>query len=173
MREVAMKIQSVVLFGAVSLILGGSAALAEHKPDHTAGHQQMGAPVGESVHADVKKHQACAHCGMDREKFSHSRMLITYSDDTSVGVCSIHCTVTELRASKGKSVKSIEVADLNSRKLADAEKATWVIGGSKKGVMTKTAKWAFAKKEDAEAFVKQNGGKVAAYKEALSLAEKD
>jgi hypothetical protein len=110
---------------------------------------------------------------MDREKFSYSRLLITYTDGTSAGVCSIHCTATELKASKSKTATSVEVADLNSRKLIDAEKAAWVIGGSRKGVMTKTAKWAFAKKDDADAFVKKHGGKSATYKEALALAEKD
>jgi nitrous oxide reductase accessory protein NosL len=110
---------------------------------------------------------------MDREKFAHSRMLITYTAGSSVGVCSIHCAATELKAGKGKTVRVVEVADLNSKKLVDAEKAIWVIGGSRKGVMTRTPKWAFAKKDDAAAFVSKNGGKMATYKEALTLAEKE
>ncbi|HIJ94236.1 MAG TPA: NosL family protein [Desulfuromonadales bacterium] len=135
------------------------------------GHKQGSA--AEASHADVKKIQSCAHCGMDREKFSHSRMLLTYADGTTVGVCSLNCTATELKASKGKVLKSIQVGDYNSKKLIDAEKATWVIGGSKKGVMTRNAKWAFAAKGDAEAFIKKNGGKLGTYKEALALAEKE
>ncbi len=165
-----MKNRYVALFAAALLTLSGGAALAEQKSGHMDGHQghQHGAP---SVHADVKKHQDCLHCGMDREKFSHSRMLITYADGSSVGVCSIHCTAIELK--KGKPVTSLQVADLESKKLIDAEKAFWVIGGDKKGVMTKTPKWAFAKKSSAEAFIKKSGGKLATYKEALALAEKD
>ncbi|MDD2308955.1 MAG: nitrous oxide reductase accessory protein NosL [Desulfuromonadaceae bacterium] len=127
----------------------------------------------ESTYADVKMHQACPHCGMDREKFAHSRMLITYSDGTSVGVCSIHCAVTELKANRGKKIKMVEVADLDTKKLVDAEKAIWVIGGSKKGVMTRTPKWAFAHKADAVAFVGKNGGQLATYKDALALAGKE
>lgn len=42
--------------------------------------------------------------------------------------------------------------------LIDAEKAFWVIGGSKPGVMTKRAKWAFEKKEAADKFMLDNGG---------------
>jgi nitrous oxide reductase accessory protein NosL len=168
-----MKNQFVALFATVSMILGGGAALAEQKTGHMEGHQNGSRAAAESVHADVKMHQACPHCGMDREKFAHSRMLITYSDGSSVGVCSIHCAVTELKDHKAKTVKMIEVADLNSKKLVDAEKATWVIGGSRKGVMTRTPKWAFASKDDAAAFVSKNGGKLATYKEALALAEKD
>lgn len=167
-----MKKHFVALIAIISLAVG-CPARGEHKPGNNEGHQLDTAFAAESAHADVKKHQACQHCGMDREKFSHSRMLITYSDGSSTGVCSIHCTVSELKFKSGKIVKSVEVADRNTKILVDAEKATWVIGGSKKGVMTKTAKWAFAKTEDAEEFIKQNGGKVASYKDALALAEKD
>ncbi|HEX2770467.1 MAG TPA: nitrous oxide reductase accessory protein NosL, partial [Geobacteraceae bacterium] len=70
----------------------------------------------------------------------------------------------------GKQVKSLKVADYNSRKLIDARPATWVIGGSKQGVMTEVPKWAFAKKDDAQKFVKENGGRVTTFDEALNLA---
>lgn len=167
-----MKKHLVALIAAVSLMLGGGAAMAEQKQGHMEGHKHAGG-VAESAHADVNTHQACPHCGMDREKFAHSRMLITYSDGSSAGLCSLHCAATELKAGKGKTVKVVEVADLNSKKLVDAEKAIWVIGGSRKGVMTRTPKWAFAKKDDATAFIGKNGGKLATYKEALALAEKE
>lgn len=168
-----MKNHLAALIAAVSLALGGGAALAEQKPGHMGSHQHGAGVAAESVHADVKAHQSCPHCGMDREKFAHSRMLVTYADGSSAGVCSIHCAATELKAGKGKTVRVVEVADLNSKKLVDAEKATWVIGGDRKGVMTRTPKWAFAKKDDAAAFVSKNGGKPATYKEALALAEKE
>lgn len=165
-----MKKRFISLFMSACMILSGGAALAEHK----AGHMESShGAAAESGHADVKMHQACPHCGMDRDKFAHSRILITYSDGTSVGVCSLHCAITELKASKSKTIKTVETADLNSNKLVNAEKATWVIGGSKRGVMTRTPKWAFAKKDDAAAFIKKYGGKPATYKEALALAEKD
>jgi nitrous oxide reductase accessory protein NosL len=168
-----MKKQLVALFAAVFMTLSGGAASAGQNPGHMEGHQHGAGTAAETIHADVKMHQACPHCGMDREKFAHSRMLITYTDGTSVGVCSIHCTVTEVKSKRGKTIKTVEVADLNSKILVDAEKATWVIGGSKKGVMTRTPKWAFAQKDDAAAFISKNGGKLATYKEALTLAEKE
>jgi nitrous oxide reductase accessory protein NosL len=168
-----MKKQLAVLVAAVSMTICGGAALAEHKPGHMDGPQHGAMTAGESDHADVKMHKACPHCGMDREKFASSRMLISYSDATSAGTCSIHCAVTELKANKVKTVKTVEIADLNSKKLVDAEKAVWVIGGSRKGVMTRTPKWAFAKQEDAASFIKKNGGRLATYKETLALAEKD
>ncbi|MDD2367458.1 MAG: nitrous oxide reductase accessory protein NosL [Desulfuromonadaceae bacterium] len=162
-----MKKRIIALFAAASLTLCGGVVFAAQMEAHG------NSAASDSVHADVHKHHACAHCGMDREKFSHSRMLITYADGSSAGVCSIHCAVTELKSNKEKKVKSVEVADLLTKKLVDAEKATWVIGGDKKGVMTKTPKWAFASKGDALAFVKSYGGKLATYKEALALAGKE
>ena len=112
----------------------------------------------------------CKHCGMDRTKFSHSRMLITYKDGSS-GTCSINCAALELKANKGREVKKIEVGDFDSKKLIDAKAATWVIGGSVKGVMTPVAKWAFAEKKNAEKFVKKNGGKLATFADILHAAE--
>lgn len=162
----------VVLFALVAVTVSAGSLFAEHKPGQAEGHQKS-AGMTVSSHEDVKKYQACPHCGMDREKFAHSRMLIVYSDGSSAGVCSLHCAATELKASKGKVVRSVEVADLNSKRLVDADKATWVIGGNKKGVMTRVAKWAFAKKTDAETFIKANGGKLASYKESLAQAEKE
>jgi copper chaperone NosL len=115
----------------------------------------------------------CKQCGMDRTKFGHSRMVVTYTDGSSAGTCSLNCIVTDMKESKGKEVKSFQVADYTTRKLIDAKTAAWVIGGSKRGVMTPVAKWAFADKKDADAFIKQNGGKPATFDEALKATEKE
>lgn len=121
----------------------------------------------------VEAPDACVHCGMDRTKFGHSRMIVTYADGSSAGTCSLNCVVTDLLKNKEKEVKSFQVADYNTRKLIDAKTASWVIGGSKNGVMTKVPKWAFADKKGAEAFIKANGGKPATFDEALKAAEKE
>ena len=102
---------------------------------------------------DITKHKACKYCGMDREKFAHSRMLIEYEDGPGVGTCSIHCAAIDLATNIDKTPKVIWVADYKTKELIDVEKAVWVIGGSKIGVMTKNAKWAFGKSEEAKAFV--------------------
>lgn len=120
----------------------------------------------------VEAPESCKHCGMDRTKFAHSRMVVTYSDGI-IGTCSINCVVTEMKESEGKEVKSFQVADYNTKKLINAKTAAWVIGGSKKGVMTPVAKWAFADKKDADAFIKVNGGKPASFDEALKMVEKE
>jgi nitrous oxide reductase accessory protein NosL len=122
---------------------------------------------------DIQKHKSCPFCGMDREKFAHSRVLIEYDDGTTFGACSIHCAAVELAINIDKTPRMIQVGDYNTKKLIDAEKASWVIGGSKMGVMTKRAKWAFEKKDDAEAFIKENGGALAAFDEVMKAAYED
>ena len=123
--------------------------------------------------ADIQAHKTCKYCGMDREKFAHSRMLVEYSDGSSLGACSIHCVALDLAQTFDKQPKAIMVADYNKKNLIDAEKAYWVIGGNKPGVMTKTAKWAFADKKDAEAFIKEHGGKLANFEDAMKSTYED
>jgi len=122
---------------------------------------------------DVAKQASCKYCGMDRKTFAHSRMLVTYEDGSSMGTCSLHCTAVELALNIDKTPRSIEVGDFKTKKLIDAEKAFWVIGGSKPGVMTKRAKWAFESKADADAFIKDNGGKPASFDEAIKASYED
>jgi nitrous oxide reductase accessory protein NosL len=46
-----------------------------------------------------------------------------------------------------------------------------VVGGNKQGLMTSLPKWAFAKGEDAQKFVKENGGKISSFDETMKAAE--
>jgi len=122
---------------------------------------------------DVKQIPACKYCGMNREMFAHSRMLIEYSDGSREGLCSLHCASVDLALNLDKAPKSILVGDYGKKELINAESAIWVIGGKKPGVMTKNAKWAFASKEDAEKFRMENGGRLANFDEALEASYKD
>ena len=129
------------------------------------------AAVNSWAHDDVEKPKSCQQCGMDRIAFAHSRMVIVYADGTRVGICSLNCAANELKEHPRKKVQSLQVADYDTKKLIDARTATWVIGGSKPGVMTATPKWAFASKEGAQRFIAANGGKQALFDEALDMAE--
>jgi nitrous oxide reductase accessory protein NosL len=122
---------------------------------------------------DIQDHPNCKYCGMDRQKFDFSRMLTDYGDGSSFGSCSIHCTAIDLAQTFDKQPKAIMAADYDKKNLIDAEKAYWVIGGKKPGVMTKTAKWAFADKKDAEAFIKENDGKLANFEDAMKASYED
>lgn len=125
------------------------------------------------VAEDIQKHPNCPFCGMDRQKFAHSRMLVEYNDGSAFGACSLHCAAMDLAVKLNKNPQSIQVADYNTKKLIDAEKAAWVMGGSKPGVMTKRAKWAFADPKDAQAFIQENQGQPASFDEVMKAAYED
>jgi len=122
---------------------------------------------------DVKTHPSCTYCGMDRHQFAHSRMFIEYDDGSSVGVCSLHCAAVDLALNLDKTPVAVKVADYFTRELIDAERAFWVMGGEKPGVMTRRAKWAFGKQEDAERFIRESGGTAAAFDEVMKAAYQD
>ncbi len=117
----------------------------------------------------VESPESCAVCGMSRSGFAGSRMLVTYEDGSSFGTCSIACVAGEL-AGKEKKVKGIQVGDYATEKLIDAKSAVWVINVKKRGIMSAVAKWAFAARVDADAYVKKNGGKITSWDEALTAA---
>jgi len=122
---------------------------------------------------DVHEHPSCSYCGMNRQMFSHSRMLITYADESQFAACSLHCAALDFANQIDKMVQTIEVADYNSKKLIEAESAIWVIGGSVKGVMTARPKWAFADKKSAEEFIAANGGEITTFESAIKAAFED
>ena len=122
---------------------------------------------------DISEYRSCVHCGMDRKAYGFSRMLVQYEDGTSVGVCSLRCAVVELDSNAGRTVKAILAADRNDRTLIDAEKAVWVFGGAKRGVMTDRPKWAFVTIPAAESFIENYGGTIITWTEALAAARED
>ena len=122
---------------------------------------------------DIKTFPSCKYCGMNREQFAHSRMLVEYDDGTAQGTCSLHCLAVELALHIDKTPKAIWVGDFYDKKLIDAEKASWIMGGNKMGVMTKRAKWAFEGKDAAEKFNKENGGDSFSFDQAIKGAYED
>ena len=122
---------------------------------------------------DIQEHPSCPYCGMNREKFAFSRMYILYSDGSSVGTCSLHCTAIDLALKIDKTPDSIMVGDYNTKELIDAESASWVIGGKKMGVMTSRAKWAFGDQQSARDFISQSGGEAAEFSAAIEAAFSD
>ncbi len=133
----------------------------------------MMAGVLKAQELDIKEIPSCKYCGMNREMFAHSRMLIKYDDGAQEGTCSLHCVAVDLALNLDKTPKAILVGDYGTKSLINAETAFWVIGGSKQGVMTKNAKWAFADKADAEKFRQENGGRITGFDEALEASYKD
>ncbi len=123
--------------------------------------------------SDIDDHRSCAQCGMDRKAYGYSRMLIRYQDGSEVGVCSLHCAVVDMDANKARAVQSLLVADRDTRVLIDVEKAIWVVGGTKRGVMTQRPAWAFASRTAADAFMRSYGGEIAAWSDVLASARSE
>ncbi len=147
-----MGVRGKALFLAWMLLLGSGSLLAQQKVEEPA---------------------SCPFCGMDREKFAQSRMLVRYEDGGSVGTCSIHCMALELSLSLDKTPQEILVGDYETKQLIDAEKAFWVLGGDLPGVMTQRAKWAFQEKQRAEAFIKLHGGELVGFDQAMRASYQD
>lgn len=122
---------------------------------------------------DVDKHPSCPYCGMDRAKFAHSRMLINYQGGSSVGTCSLHCAVIDQSLKIDLIPAQVLVGDFGSKKLINAERAYWVMGGDKMGVMTSRAKWAFENQKDAQKYINDHGGKLVTYEDAVKGAFED
>jgi nitrous oxide reductase accessory protein NosL len=111
----------------------------------------------------------CVECGMTLPMFYKTNHAAEV-DGKVQQFCSMHCLVEATL--KHKNVKNIKVVDTKSLKFIDAKKATYVVGSSIKGTMTKTSKYAFASKKDAISFAKRFGGKVMSFDEAFALAKK-
>ena len=121
---------------------------------------------------DVRSHPECPVCGMDRQQYAHSRMLIDYQEGP-VGTCSIHCMGVDIAVNRHKTVRGILAADYAGKQLVPAKAAFWVIGGDRSGVMTNRAKWAFGKREDADAFIREHGGKLSVFDDAIKATFED
>ena len=70
---------------------------------------------------------------MDRGKFSHSRMFITYEDGSTAATCSLHCAAVELANTIDKIPAMVRVADYDSKELIDAKRPSGCWGGARKG----------------------------------------
>jgi nitrous oxide reductase accessory protein NosL len=132
-----------------------------------------GVAVADQHMADVKDAPSCRYCGMDRARFASSRMIVEYDDGSRLAACSLHCVAVDLANQLDKTPTAIRVADFGTQALVDAESAVWVLGGSRPGVMTRRAKWAFGEKAAAETFVKENGGAIVSFEDAVKAAYED
>ncbi len=117
-------------------------------------------------------HESCDFCGMNRNAFARTRYVFTDSRGEHY-TCSIHC-VAAMSRKTGEEPRNVRVAlYLDPATMVPADKAVYVIGSQAAGTMTATSKLAFADRESAEAFVRQNGGKIADFSAALAAARRD
>ncbi len=122
---------------------------------------------------DIDAHRSCDFCGMDRKAYGFSRMLIRFEDGSEIGVCSLHCAVIEIDADRSRRVATLLVADRDTRVLIEAERAIWVAGGTKRGVMTERPSWAFSTRSAAEKFVGEYGGAIVPWPDVLAASREE
>jgi copper chaperone NosL len=126
---------------------------------------------------DLAKFPRCPYCGMDRKQFHHSRMLIHYADGVPDGVCSIHCAAISLSINIDAEPKSVWVGDnatgAETKPLVEADKASFLIGGSAPGVMSARSKVAYGSEAAAKAAQAAQGGEIGSFDQALLAAYTD
>ncbi len=115
---------------------------------------------------------SCVICGMHLPTFYKTSHAAETKAGTKRQYCSIHCVVHDNEINKTDLV-NLKVVDTNSLKLISVYKAFYVVGSSKAGTMSKTSKYAFSKKSEAEDFAKEFGGKVMNFNDTYTVSMKD
>jgi len=109
----------------------------------------------------------CIVCGMDVSKYSHTKYVVTTTEDKEFVTCGVQCGLT-LHLRLKEKFKSATAADLLSNRSFDAQKGFYVY---KSTVITDMAPGfiSFVTRANAEKFQKGFGGKVVTYQEALEI----
>ena len=185
-RRKALK--TLIVTGSASLIATEAAASGMIKPweyvekrdqvKNTDGtplqFEAKGAPDANPTEKDIEKYPTCPYCGMSRKMWNHSRHLIHYGDNVVDATCSIHCASISLSVNLDRMPKAIYVGDFGAegkiKPLADADKATYLIGSKLKGTMTGQSKMAFADPATAKEAQAENGGELGDFNAALTAS---
>ncbi|MEA3492293.1 MAG: nitrous oxide reductase accessory protein NosL [Campylobacterota bacterium] len=166
-----MKKVLLTLLAIGAMISYANAEVAEtQKPKKMMKMFQMVPADKATILQEGKAKMFCPECGMTLPMFYKTNHAATV-DGKVKQYCSIHCIVEDTK--KGSKLSNIKVVDVKSLKFIDANKAFYVVGSDKKGTMTMVSKYAFASKVNADAFAKENGGKVVDYQGAYKAAEGD
>lgn len=110
----------------------------------------------------------CPKCGMTLPMFYKTNHAAHVHGKTEQ-YCSIHCLAETM--ADGAEVTGVKVVDNTTLEFIDVIRSWYVMGSDKPGTMSKTSKYAFAKKSDAEKFAKENGGKVMTYYAVLDAVK--
>jgi copper chaperone NosL len=128
---------------------------------------------------ELGKYPRCRYCGMERAKFSHTRHLLVYEDDSVEGTCSLHCSAISLSLNMDRGPKAIYAGDAGAaetiKPLVLVDKMHYVVDPSKPGTMTKVSNSAYASRAAAEATAgteasSKAGAKIVDFNAALTSA---
>jgi len=126
---------------------------------------------GDEAHLvqDSKAKHWCPVCGMNLKMFYKTNHLSTLENNKKRQYCSLRCLVVD-KQEYNIDTDNVQVVDSATNKLIFAKSAFYVLGSKIKGTMSKKSKLAFAKKSDAEMFVKKYKGKIVDFKSVLESA---
>ena len=119
-----------------------------------------------------KNKKSCVICGMNLQTFYKTSHAAETKKGTKRQYCSLHCVVHDNEINKTDLV-NLKVVDTNSLKFISVYKAFYVVGSSKPATMSRTSKYAFAKKSKANAFAKKFGGKIMNFNDTYTKSMKD
>lgn len=119
-----------------------------------------------------EKKQWCSVCGMSLKKFYKTSHVAYLNDGTPRQYCSLRCLVEDHLINQ-TDISNSKVVDAVSEKLISTKDAFYVVGSKVKGTMSKVSKLAFAKKTDAQEFIKKMGGELKNFKQAYDIAKAD
>ena len=114
--------------------------------------------------------EKCSLCGMKVDEAKRQHFVVTPKNGKKQKACNEGCVGMLLENIK-KDIRTIEAVDYNTGSLIDAHKAFYVRGSDIKPVMGGQSVVAFSKKEDAEKFQKEHGGKVVTAEEMFKAEE--
>ena len=128
---------------------------------------------------ELVKYPRCRYCGMERAKFSHTRHLLVYEEDSVEGTCSLHCAAISLSLNMDRGPKALHAGDAGApgaiKPLLPVDRAHYVLDPSKPGTMTKSSKFAYGSRAAADAAAAgeaaaRAGAKVVDFNTALTSA---
>lgn len=129
--------------------------------------------LGFATPLDLARYPECLKCGMSRNSCDHTRMVVEYADGTRRAECSLHCLLADLVEQQGREPKRIQAADYHGRKLAEAEKCSWVRYDNAVECMGSKVMLAFRSESGADNFIAAFGGRKLTFDEALKLTYAD
>lgn len=109
---------------------------------------------------EAHKRESCRVCGMYIDQYQKSAAELVLKDGQKEYTCGVACMLREVQDAGGiAEFKSVKVHDWVSGKLVNAEDAIYVLGSNVIPDMVPNY-IAFAKREEAEAFVAKEGGEI-------------
>jgi len=112
----------------------------------------------------------CPICGMKLERYYKTSHYATLLDGKERQYCSIRCLAVDMKEYT-IDLSTVRVVDAKTEKVIKANDAFYVMGSEIAGTMSKVSKLAFSTKTEALSFIKEHGGKIVSFQEALQAAQ--